>query len=79
MIDKSINHIDCVDVRNRQKNGNMTYDDDDTIITEYIHDVAFNISESLSELEIDVCRAEVDSQKLDSALNVYTAPFGTLL
>lgn len=76
-----MNNIDCVYVRNRQKAENYSVFDDigsattSTIIT-MIDGMQYNSSESLSELEIAVCQAEVDSQKLDSTLNVYTAPFG---
>lgn len=84
MIDKSINNIDCVEVRARQMNMNKSeeLDHDLTYNATFIN--AYNgsevirliLNESLSDLEDDVCRAEIDSQILDSQLNVYTAPFG---
>lgn len=83
MIDKSINNIDCVQVRARKSETNQSTVLDDLIYnTTYIKAyngsevIDLNITGSLSELEDDVCKAEIDSQILDSALNVYTAPFG---
>ncbi|KAJ6636395.1 Proton-coupled folate transporter [Pseudolycoriella hygida] len=85
MIDKSINNIDCVEVRGRMKsdtNESMELDHDLFYNTTRIK--SFNGSEvvdlkfTLTDLEEDVCKAEVDSQILDSALNVYTAPFDTV-
>ncbi len=86
MIDKTINNIDCVQHRAQQKsatNESMILDPDLIYNTTYIK--AYNGSElidltttdvSLNDLIDDVCKAEIDSQILDSALNVYTAPFG---
>lgn len=82
MIDKSINNIDCVKVRERGSDTNQSMELDHIYNTTYIK--AYNgsdvinltITGTLSELEEDVCKAEIDSQILDSALNVYTAPFG---
>lgn len=87
MIDKSINNINCVEVRERndrksEANETMEFDHDLIYNSTYIKAyngsevVELNITGSLSELEEDVCKAEIDSQILDSALNVYTAPFG---
>lgn len=83
MIDKSINNIDCVAVRARiEMNETVEMDPDLIYNTTYIK--AFNGSDVIDlndtaafrQLEEDVCQAEIDSQILDSALNVYTAPFG---
>lgn len=85
MIDKSINKIDCVKVRARHSmNSSIESMNDHDFIYNATFINAYNgsevikltINESLSDLENDVCRAEIDSQVLDSALNVYTAPFG---
>lgn len=83
MIDKSINNIDCVAVRSRPETNLSTAIDiiyNTTVINAYNGSevIKLNINESLKDLEDDVCRAEIDSQILDSALNVYTAPFGKL-
>lgn len=83
MIDKSINQIDCVYVRSRLTAHNhsgfeeLNLSVNSSDIDELVHDDSrYNVTEALSELEIAVCRAEVDSQILDSQLNVYTSPFG---
>lgn len=84
MIDKSINNIDCVQVRARkgEMNQSMELDHDLVYNTTYVKAyngsevIDLNITGTLSDLEDDVCKAEIDSQILDSALNVYTAPFG---
>lgn len=85
MIDKSINNIDCVVVRAREEmNKTMESMDDHDLIYNATYINAYNgsevikitLNESLSELEDQVCQAEVDSQVLDSSLNVWTSPFG---
>lgn len=86
MIDKSINSIDCVEVRSRKSdtNGTIELDRDLMYNSSYIKAyngselINLNISETKSDLEEQVCKAEIDSQILDSALNVYTSPFGKL-
>lgn len=82
MIDKSINGIDCVDVRSKLNARNYSGFEDLHLsaedIEQLVHDPMYNVSEGLSELSIDVCRAEVDSQILDSELNVYTSPFDSV-
>lgn len=86
MIDKSINNIDCVEVRARKSDTNETIDLDHDLAYNASYIKAYNgselidlnISESKSDLEEQVCKAEIDSQILDSALNVYTAPFDTV-
>lgn len=86
MIDKSINGIDCVYVRERERAANYSAINDDsfslntsTIVT-VVNSLNFSGSDGetrlVTPLEVEVCQAEVDSQILDSALNVYTAPFG---
>lgn len=84
MMDKTINNIDCVYVRNRlQAENYSTFDDisgaTGSAIIGIIQTLQYNKTESLTELEIAVCQAEVDSQRLDSTLNVYTAPFGKFI
>lgn len=85
MIDKSLNKIDCVQVRAKFQKLNEIH----LVLNEVFNNTHFlNGSEILAgkknvtvlfdvtRLEVDVCRAEIDSQKLDTKLNVYTAPFG---
>lgn len=80
MIDKSINNIDCVEVRSRPENytvlpldfGNSS----EVFVVPMIQDFEYNTTIPRIELEKLVCDAEVDSQILDSYLNVYTSPFG---
>lgn len=81
MIDKSINNIDCVYVRDKQHSVNYTTQGEETelsaaTIVHLINNISTSGDATITELEVEVCRAEVDSQILDSALNVYTAPFG---
>lgn len=80
MIDKSINNIDCVEVRSRPEMDNLTVLPIDygnsSVEVLMIKDFQYNTTIPLSELEKMVCDAEVDSQILDSYLNFYTAPFG---
>lgn len=85
MIDKSINMIDCTQVRAQQKsetNQSMELDPDIIYNTTYIKTyngselIDVNITGTFDDLKEEVCKAEIDSQILDSALNVYTAPFG---
>lgn len=71
-------------VRLRKSEANQSLEVDHDLIYNATYIKAYNGSEvidlnitgTLSDLEDDVCRAEIDSQILDSALNVYTAPFG---
>lgn len=81
MIDKSINNINCVEIRIQESSINDTnlLADNAAETKAIINATNFhtiNITETLSQLKIDVCHAEIDSQILDSALNVYTSPFG---
>ncbi|KAG4076448.1 hypothetical protein HA402_005891 [Bradysia odoriphaga] len=86
MIDKSINNIDCVEVRGRKSDTNGTIELDHDLMYNSSYNKAYNgselinlnISDTKSYLEEQVCKAEIDSQILDSALNVYTAPFDTV-
>lgn len=81
MIDKSINNIDCVYVRDKQHSVNYSTQGEETelsaaTIVTLVNNISSGADATITELEVEVCRAEVDSQILDSALNVYTAPFG---
>lgn len=81
MIDKSINNIDCVEVRNRPDNYTvlpLVFGNSSDFDVPMIQDFEYNTTIPLFELEKMVCDAEVDSQILDSYLNVYTSPFGNL-
>lgn len=71
MIDKSINNINCELVF--EKIANMT-----TALGQISNATEKNFTEyAVTTLERDVCKAEIDSQKLDTNLNIYTAPMGT--
>lgn len=84
MIDKSINNIDCVVVREKlHMEGQIHLDPklryNSSYLangTEYSYGNATEVFFDISQLERDVCHAEIDSQKLDTQLNVYTASFG---
>lgn len=65
------------------QNGTIIFDE--TIISEYTNDTDDipavknkTILFDITKLEGEVCQAEIDSQILDSKLNVYTAPFDTV-
>lgn len=87
MIDKSLKGIDCVSVRERlHTEGEMHLDPGLINITKYITNGTERMFENgtrvlfdITQLERDVCHAEIDSQKLDTQLNVWTAPFGELI
>lgn len=89
MIDKSINDINCVTFRDKQKQSTSLaihlYSDRSQVL----NDTTFKngsailplnstaqIIFDITELEELVCQAEIDSQKLDTKLNLITAPFG---
>lgn len=89
MIDKSINNINCPEFREKLlEPANQTihlYSDRSQVINEThfsngsaivppnsMAAVLFDIS----ELEMLVCQAEIDSQILDTRINLITAPFG---
>lgn len=84
MIDKTLNNINCVDVRAKQHDPNKIYVVKEEVlnITHFLNGteiLAGNDNRTvhfIKRLELDVCRAEINSQKLDTKLNVYTAPFG---
>lgn len=89
MIDKSINDINCVTFREKQRQSTAQfihlYSDRSQVRDDFTFkngslilpanstaEVLFDIT----ELEELVCQAEIDSQKLDTKLNLFTAPFG---
>lgn len=87
MIDKSLMGIDCVLVREKlHHEGEMHLDPGLINTTTYITNGTDMLFENgtrvffdVTKLERDVCHAEIDSQKLDTQLNVWTAPFGELI
>lgn len=86
MIDKKILGIDCVSVREKLLNEGELHLDETLISSiNYTIDGAQKLLENgtklffdIPQLHRDVCHAEIDSQKLDTKLNVWTAPFGEL-
>lgn len=92
MIDKSINDINCVTFREKQRQSTgeaiHLYSD----LSQVYNETTFRNGSSIlpfnstakvlfdiTELEEQVCQAEIDSQKLDTKLNLITAPFGNFL
>lgn len=74
MIDKAINGINCGHINVTVEQLNRT-----THHLEEGNATFYNItSNSHLLLEQEVCRAEVESQKLISTINGYMAPFGDL-
>lgn len=82
MIDKTINDINCVEFRESNSDNNGTIDSDLIYNATYIK--VYNGSDLIvsnvnrSYLEEQVCKAEIDSQILDSKLNAITSPFDTV-
>lgn len=74
MIDKSKNNIECESVLVKIKN--MTTALESATIGSNLTAASFP-DYAVTELERLVCNAEVNSQTLDTQLNVYTAPMGT--
>ncbi len=71
MIDKAINNINCGEVSDRQESftqANITTNVEWTNKTP-----EFNITNH--DFEMEVCRAERESQKLGSTISAYIAPF----
>lgn len=68
MIDKSINNIDCVETKMRLSEANLT-------LQQMINMTNHTVS-NVSDLEVHVCQAEIDSQHLETALNLYLSPIG---
>lgn len=91
MIDKSINDINCVTFREKQRQSTAEAIHLYIDRSQVFNDTTFKNGSSIlpansnatvlfdiTELEELVCQAEIDSQKLDTKLNLITAPFGKL-
>ncbi|XP_055321169.1 uncharacterized protein LOC129577699 isoform X2 [Sitodiplosis mosellana] len=91
MIDKTINNINCVTVREKLKESSHQaihlYSDRSQVLDDYTWkngtpilppNSNATIKFDITELEQLVCQAEVDSQKLDTKLNLITAPFDSV-
>lgn len=89
MIDKSINDINCVTFRDKQKQSTHEaihlYSDRSQVLDDFTYkngslilpdNSTAQVMFDITELEELVCQAEIDSQKLDTKLNLITAPFG---
>lgn len=89
MIDKSLNNINCPEFRDKLREPTdrvlHLYRDHSQVINEthfnngssiLPSNSTANILFDISELEMLVCQAEIESQKLDTRLNLVTAPFG---
>lgn len=86
MMDKALHNINCADVSSRQDSlmllgdnltnfsiatyGNDTVEDTDT------SENLTNFNRANHDFEMEVCRAERESQKLGSTISAYIAPFG---
>lgn len=91
MIDKSINNINCVTFREKLREPSTEfihlYSDRSQVLDDSTYkngtpilppNSNATIKFDITELEELVCQAEIDSQKLDTKLNLITAPFGSL-
>lgn len=91
MIDKSINDINCVTFREKQRQSTAEaihlYIDRSQVLDDFTFkngslilpaNSTAQVLFDITELEELVCQAEIDSQKLDTKLNLITAPFGKL-
>lgn len=84
MIDKTISGIDCVVVREKLHTSNEIHLDPGLINatnfltngTDMYFENGTKVFFDIPELHREVCHAEIDSQKLDTQLNIWTAPFG---
>lgn len=91
MMDKALNNINCGDVSDRQEslstaqdnfiesNATIFSNDNNTVISNdfyWKNNMQFNSTNH--DFEMEVCRAERDSQKLGSTIMAYIAPFGKL-
>lgn len=91
MIDKSLNNINCPEFREKLKEPidkaihlyrdrsqvmNETHFTNGTAILQ--PNAAATILFDISELELLVCQAEIESQKLDTRINLVTTPFGKI-
>lgn len=89
MIDKTKNDINCVTFRDKQRESTdqviHLYSDRSQVVDDFTFkngsailppNSTAKILFDITELEELVCQAEIDSQKLDTKLNLITAPFG---
>lgn len=87
MIDKTKNDINCVTFREKQRESEVIhlYSDRSQVLDDFTFkngsailspNSTAKIVFDITELESLVCQAEIDSQKLDTKLNLITAPFG---
>lgn len=87
MIDKTMNNINCVTFREKQRDPQVIhlYSDRSQVLDDFTYKNGSAILPSnstakimwdITELEELVCQAEIDSQILDTKLNLITAPFG---
>lgn len=87
MIDKSLNDINCATMKEKLKAKNEIhlYDDRSQVLDDYTFkngslivpaNSTAKVFFDIRKLEEEVCHAEVNSQKLDTQLNLITAPFG---
>lgn len=83
MMDKAINNINCGDVSDRQQS--LILAEDFTNMTSTYQNVTGNdtnnwdpreFNSTNHDFEMEVCRAERESQKLGSSISAYIAPFG---
>ncbi len=72
MMDKAINNINCGEVSDRQKS--FTQANITTNVEWNNKTQEFNSTNH--DFEMEVCRAELESQKLGSTISAYIAPFG---
>jgi len=91
MIDKSINDINCVTFREKQRQSTAEaihlYIDRSQVLDDFTFkngslilpaNSTAQVLFDITELEELVCQAEIDSQKLDTKLNLITAPFDSV-
>lgn len=89
MMDKALNNINCGDVAVRQATLMYAQDNVTDITTatfanrnDTVHDDWDNrayLNSTNHDFEMEVCRAERESQKLGSTISAYIAPFGKVV
>lgn len=90
MMDKALNGINCGEVSNRQESLLSAQDNVTNITTSFFtnpndtvvaDDWKFNtnFNSTNHDFEMEVCRAERESQKLGSTISAYIAPFGKVV
>jgi len=90
MMDKALNSINCGEVSDRQESLSTAQDNlmkrNATILNNHNNTVISNdywnnnteFNSTSHKFEMEVCRAERESQKLGSTISAYIAPFGNL-